>query len=84
MSDLQGFEGHPARISTRPAAVGRFEKPRLRADSEIRAFIDNSQFTTGAARYGVVKGDDRLAPRPARLQGPGLSGNLQGFGGAAR
>ena len=81
MSDLQGFEGHPARISTRPAAVGRFEKPRLRADSEIRALIPSKRIFTIATRYGVVKGDRRVASRPARLAGTGQIPDLQGFNG---
>ena len=81
MSDLQGFEGHPARISTRPTAVGRFEKTRLQADSEIRAFMQGYRFTTAAARYGPFKGRDRLAGRPARLAGTGQIPTLQGFDG---
>ena len=84
MSDLQGFEADPARISTRPAAVGRFGKTKLQADSEIRALISNEQFATVAARYRLFKGDDRLAGRPARLAGPGENSHLQGFGGGAR
>ena len=83
MSDLQGFEADPARISTRPAAVGRFEKPRLRAVSEIRWLISNEQFATVAARYRLFKGLTRLAGRPARLAGPGKSSHLQGNGGGS-
>ena len=83
MSDLQGFEADPARISTHPAAVGRFEKPRLRAVSEIRWSIHNSRFTTGAPRYRLFKGLTRLAGRPARLAGPGENSHLQGNGGGS-
>ena len=81
MSDLQGFEADPAMISTRPGAVGRFGKTKLRADSEIRALISNEQFATVAARYRLFKGLSQLAPRPARLAGRGKSSHLQGFNG---